>query len=156
GGIECFRIGTSFEKLDEATRSALEVIIEDCARGPATLARKPEEVDDDDPPGTSRGISLSDRRRETRGAYSQTIPAFGERALRVLVGRGLWGPGMRGGPQPEFWIGDRLQLAIYGAASEPPMLIWGQVERSDGDRGVLVRFEPLDPATQARLERLVA
>ena len=36
------------------------------------------------------------------------------------------------------------------------MLIWGRVERSDGDDGLVIRFDPLDEPTQARLERLVA
>jgi PilZ domain len=108
------------------------------------------------PPSKERALAMDDRRRKPRAAYSQTIPAFGERALRVLVGRDLSVDGMRVEPQPEIWIGDRLQLAIYGEAGNEPMLIWGRVERSDGERGVLIRFEPLDPATQAHLERLVA
>lgn len=155
GGIECFRIGASFEKLDGSTRSALALIIEDRAQGPATLrAKPPSGVQADD--GDNRAISVDDRRRKTRGAYSQTIPAFGERALRVLVGRDLSVNGMRVQPHPDLWIGDHLQLAIYGEAGEAPMLIWGRVDRSDGDRGVLILFDPQDPRTQARLERLVA
>jgi PilZ domain len=151
GGIECFRIGASFEKLDESTRNALALIIEDRAEGPATLCDEPRAEE-----RSGRAITVDDRRRSARGAYSQTIPAFGERALRVLVGRDLSVNGMRVQPQPELWVGDRLQLAIYGDAGKGPMLIWGRVDRSDGDRGVLILFEPLDPATQARLERLVA
>jgi hypothetical protein len=157
GGIECFRIGVSFEKLDRDTRSALAAIIEDRAQGPATLRTKPRADATaraaDDP---ERATSVDDRRRQPRGAYSQTIAAFGERAPRVLVGRDLSVYGMLVEPQPELWIGDHLQLAIYGVASQKPMRIWGRVDRSDRDRGVLIRFDPLDVGTQARLERLVA
>ena len=46
GGIECFRIGASFEKLDASTRSALTLIIEDRAEGPATLRAKPRSGSD--------------------------------------------------------------------------------------------------------------
>ena len=157
GGIECFRIGLAFEKLDADTRNALALIIEERSQGPATLrAKTPSGNADEDGDSDRRAISVDDRRRQTRGSYSQTIPAFGERALRVLVGRDLSVNGMRVQPHPELWIGDRLQLALYGEAGEAPMLIWGQVDRSDGDRGVLIVFDPLDRTTQARLEKLVA
>jgi hypothetical protein len=155
GGVECFRLGISFEKLDDDTRNALALIIEDRAQGPATLRREPRAADGD-ADGSSRAITVGDRRRQTRGAYSQTIPAFGERALRVLVGRDLSVSGMRVQPLPELWIGDRLQLAIYGEAGRAPMLIWGRVDRSDGDRGMVILFETLDRSAQAHLERLVA
>ena len=154
-GVECFRLGVSFEKLDGEVRSALAFIIEDCAQGPATLRAKPRSGTQAGDAG-NRAITVDDRRKQTRGAYSQTIPAFGERALRVLVGRDLSVNGMRVEPQPELWVGDHLQLAIYGEAGEAPMLIWGHVDRSDGDRGVLILFDPQDSSTQARLERLVA
>jgi PilZ domain-containing protein len=166
GGIECFRVGISFEKLDEDVRGAIALIIEDRAQGPMTLrgaqepaplpATPPREKKSEAQPAGERAVPLADRRHQPRAAYSQTIPAFGERALRVLVGRDLSVDGMRVQPQPEIWIGDHLQLAIYGEAGDQPMLIWGRVERSDGRRGVLIRFDPLDPQTQARLERLVA
>ncbi|MGH7337961.1 MAG: PilZ domain-containing protein, partial [Myxococcota bacterium] len=154
GGIECFRVGVAFEKLDASTRNALALIIEDRAQGPATLRAKPRSGEDDD--ADRRAISVDDRRRQTRGAYSQTIPAFGERALRVLVGRDLSVNGMRVDPQPELWVGDRLQLALYGEAGEAPMLIWGRVDRTDDDHGVLILFDPQGPAMQERLEKLVA
>ena len=139
-----------------ATRNALALIIEDRAQGPATLRTTPRGGGEADRDTDNRAVTVDDRRRETRGAYSQTIPAFGERALRVLVGRDLSVSGMRVQSQPELWVGDRLQLAVYGEASMSPMLIWGRVDRSDGDRGVVIRFETLDPSAQARLERLVA
>jgi hypothetical protein len=163
----------SFDQLEEEVRGAIDLIIEDRAQGPATLraapgapatpakpmpadetTRAPRKKSAAQP--ADRAIAVADRRSAPRAAYSQTIPAFGERALRVLVGRDLSVDGMRVQPQPEIWIGDHLQLAIYGEAGDQPMLIWGRVERSDGQRGVLIRFDPLDPETQARLERLVA
>jgi hypothetical protein len=172
GGIESWWLGCSFEKIDELAQHALALIIEDHAQGPATLrtgsanaspsalpapavvsvrAEKPSRA-----PKPDRATTCDDRRREHRGAYSQTIPAFGERALRVLVGRDLSVGGMRVERHTDLWLGDHLQLAIYGEAGEEPMLVWGHVERSDGDNGLLIRFDPLDEATQARLERLVA
>src|SRR4030095_8650612 len=155
GGTEAFRLGVSFEKLDGDVRSALALIIEDCAQGPATLRAKPrsgaQAGDADD-----RAITIEDRRKQRRRASSPTIPAFAQRPLRVPVGGDLSVNGMRVQPQPELWIGDRLQLAIYGEAGEAPMLIWGHVDRSDGDHGVLILVDPQDSSTHALLERLVA
>ncbi len=142
GGVECFRMGLSFERLDEEAKESLALIIEDRAQGPATLRT------DTPAPG--------ERRQQTRVAYSQTVPAFGERALRVLVGRDLSVGGMRVEPQSELWLGDHLQLAIYAEAGDEPMLVSGRVERSDGERGIVISFDPLDAKSQARLERLVA
>ena len=76
----------------------------------------------------------------------------------MLVGRDSLGRRACASQQPpELWLGDHLQLAIYGEAGDDPMLIWGRVERSDRrarPAGPLrsARSEP----TQARLERLVA
>jgi hypothetical protein len=177
GGAEAFWIGVIFEKTEEATQHAIAVLIEDRAQGPVTLrnaptpvavrpepapmdvaarARSTVETKASAVPDHERAISTDDRRRERRAAYSQTIPAFGERALRVLVGRDLSVTGMRVERHTDLWLGDHLQLAIYGEAGDEPMLIWGHVERSDGENGLLIRFDPLEQQTQVRLERLVA
>jgi hypothetical protein len=97
----------------------------------------------------------SDRRSHQRGAYDRKIPAFGERALRVLVGRDLSVGGMRVERNPELEIGDRLHLAIYGAAGEEPSLVWATVARNEGNATALA-FDPLEPEVGDRLERLVA
>ena len=106
------------------------------------------------PPATA--AEPQNRRRTRRAAYSQTVPAFGDRALRVLVGRDLSMGGMRIQPQDEVEVGDRLHLAIYGEPGSEPLLVWGEVCRSDGVRGLMIRFDPLDERSQQRLERLVS
>lgn len=97
----------------------------------------------------------SERRSHQRGAYERKIPAFGERALRVLVGRDLSVGGMRVERNPELEVGDRLHLAIYGAAGEEPSLVWATVTRHEGSATALT-FDPLEPEIGDRLERLVA
>jgi hypothetical protein len=96
-----------------------------------------------------------DRRDQRRVRYVHTVPAFGKRALRVLVGRDLSVGGMRIEPLPGLRKGDRLHLAIYGEAGEAPFLVWGTVTRDDGAAGMAISFDPLDAAIGERLERLV-
>ena len=171
GVSEGFRLGVAFESFDSDTRQALALIIEDHAHGPATLrGTSPDQRPQHEasrpaaapppkpgPPQVLRPVGgPANRRRRARAAYSQTVPAFGDRALRVLVGRDLSVGGMRIQPQDEIELGDRLHLAIYGEAGSEPLLVWGQVGRSDGTRGLLIRFDPLDTASQERLERLVS
>ncbi|MEM7409727.1 MAG: PilZ domain-containing protein [Myxococcota bacterium] len=96
-----------------------------------------------------------ERRRQARGAYPQTVPAFSERALRVLVGRDISTGGMRIENVDGLEIGDRLHLAIYGGQGEEPLLVWGRVHRDDGEDGHAIVFEELDESASARLERIV-
>lgn len=101
------------------------------------------------------GDMEGDRRARRRVTYSNTVPAFGKRALRVLVGRDLSVGGMRIEPLPGLDIGDRLHLAIYGDAGESPFLVWATVMRNDGDSGMALAFDALDRAIGDRLDRLV-
>lgn len=106
-------------------------------------------------PPVAGSDAVRDRRDGRRAVYSQTVPAFGKRALRVLVGRDLSVGGMRIEPLPGLALGDRLHLAIYGEPGEAPFLVWGTVTRDDGDSGMALTFDALDPAVGDRLERLV-
>jgi hypothetical protein len=101
-------------------------------------------------------ISPEDRRATPRLPYAAKIPAFGTRALRVLVGRDISVGGMQIESNPDLEVGDRLHLAIYGAASEEPFLVWGTILRSDGRGGTAVVFDPVHPSIAKQLEALVA
>ncbi|MBW2267161.1 MAG: PilZ domain-containing protein [Deltaproteobacteria bacterium] len=96
-----------------------------------------------------------ERRGGPRALYKRRIPAFGERAMRVLVARDLSIGGMRIDHESGLAIGDRLHLAIYGAADEEPFLVWASVDRDDGDRGLLLAFDPIPPAIAQQLEQVV-
>jgi c-di-GMP-binding flagellar brake protein YcgR len=97
----------------------------------------------------------SDRRRNQRASFPAKVPAFGSRALRVLVGRDLSTGGMRVEANPNLSIGDRLHLAIYGTPNDEALLIWATVERDDGERGLELTFDELHEVTQKQLERIV-
>ncbi|MBW2691288.1 MAG: PilZ domain-containing protein [Deltaproteobacteria bacterium] len=101
-------------------------------------------------------ISADDRRATPRHPYAAKVPAFGTRALRVLVGRDLSVGGMQIESNPDLEVGDRLHLAIYGDASEEPFLVWGTILRSDGRGGTAVAFDPVHPTIAKQLEALVA
>jgi hypothetical protein len=180
-----------FDRISEDARQALELLVEDLSRGPATLRRgttrqppSPGEergqpikarkgavpaADKRATPTGSTPLTLAvdvnllsedgaqkERRVQARATYELTVPAFGKRALRVLVGRDLSVGGMRIERMPALEVGDRLHLAVYGSADEAPFLVWGTVTRDDGDAGMGVVFDPLEPEISRRLERLVA
>jgi hypothetical protein len=169
-----------FEDVDAGARAAVETLIEDLALGPATLrglgATAAEPAADraagpapgglDDQVDGAIEVDLAvvegtdasqpdDRRGGRRAAYVKTVPAFGKRALRVLVGRDLAVGGMRIDPLPGLQLGDRLHLAIYGEAGESPFLVWATVCRDDGERGMALAFDELPSDVAQRLERLV-
>jgi hypothetical protein len=186
-----------FDRISEEARHALELIVEDLSRGPATLRHGAQRVTGSDaerrvPPAPPRagarpaaqkssppapiaesgqpslavevslqsesdtgGASSKERRVQPRATYELTVPAFGKRALRVLVGRDLSVGGMRIERLPALEVGDRLHLAVYGSADEAPFLVWGTVTRDDGDSGMAVVFDLLEPEIARRLERLV-
>jgi hypothetical protein len=82
--------------------------------------------------------------------------ALDEARPRVLVGRDLSPGGMRVDPDPVLTPGQRLRLAVYGAAREEPFLVKARVIRSDAKDGAALQFEELDAETSRRVERLVA
>ncbi len=97
-----------------------------------------------------------ERRRSPRHPYDAKVPAFGTRALRVLIGRDLGMGGMRIEHNPDLEVGDRLNLAIYGAAGEEPFLVWGTIARDEGADGMAVVFDPVHSIVAEQLEKLVA
>jgi CheY-like chemotaxis protein len=99
--------------------------------------------------------SLDDRRQVHRAAFTAKVPAFGSRALRVLVGRDISIEGMRVEASPDLTIGDRLHLAIYGDPGQEPFLVWATVDRDDGEKGIAIAFDDLHPVVATQLEKLV-
>jgi hypothetical protein len=99
--------------------------------------------------------SGSERRRSPRGVYERRVPAFGERAMRVLVARDLSVGGMRVEHLSALGMGDRLHLAIYGSAAGEPTLVWATVARDDGREGIGLVFDDVSADTAARIEKVL-
>ncbi len=127
-----------------------------------TASAPPRATQRDEDPPESQPTSIesvpsggAERRMNRRGAYVRKIPAYGERALRVLVGRDLSAQGMRV-EHVDLSIGDRLHLAIYGDAGKDPLLVWARADRDDHEGGIVLIFDELEPAIGRELEKLVA
>jgi hypothetical protein len=96
-----------------------------------------------------------DRRKHPRRAFEVKVPAFGTRALRVLVGRDLSMGGMLVEHTPDLALGDRLHLAIYGDPEAEPFLVWAMVARDEGSKGMALVFDEVHPVVGQQLEELV-
>ncbi len=101
------------------------------------------------------GASGPERRRTARAAYSRRIPAFDERAMRVLVARDLSVGGMRVEHLSGLAVGDRLHLAVYGSAAGDPTLVWATVARDDGPDGIALVFDAVSSETAERIEKVL-
>jgi len=72
------------------------------------------------------------------------------------VARDLSMGGMRVEKDTGVEIGDRLHLAIYGAADEEPFLVWATVRRDDGPLGMALEFDDVHPVVAEQLDMVVA
>jgi hypothetical protein len=167
GGQDAYPLSVPVDVKMARTESPAQKPVEEIAHEPAEeiatqapvrpIAQPVEPVEQSvEPVEQAPSISADDRRATPRHPYAAKVPAFGTRALRVLVGRDLSVGGMRIESNPDLEVGDRLHLAIYGDASEEPFLVWGTILRSDGRGGTAVAFDPVHPTIAKQLEALVA
>jgi hypothetical protein len=108
------------------------------------------------PPAPETAESSHERRKNPRGVYSRRVPAFGDRAMRVLVARDLSMGGVRVEADTGLQLGERLHLAVYGSAEEEPFLVWATVARDDGPDGMALVFDAIHPVIAQQLEQVVA
>ena len=97
----------------------------------------------------------SRERRTPRADFDRKVPAFREAGLQVLLGRDLSIGGVRVEAAPGLELHERVQLALYGAAREEPLIVWASVVRDDGPRGFALTFDPLEGAEKVRLEAIL-
>jgi hypothetical protein len=103
-----------------------------------------------------RAADAGERRGGRRHRFVDEVFALKAEADRVLIGRDISLGGMRVDPRQGIAVGDCFELALYGPAAEEPLIVNAVVGRDDGEHGLALRFENVDPATAARLERFVA
>jgi len=106
------------------------------------------------PSAPEKAVAMADRRQHPRASYSGKVPRLDDEADSVLLGRDLSVGGMRVEYHPNLQIGDVLELAVYGLPREEPIVVKARVAQDSGN-GLGLAFDAVDPAVQARLERLV-
>ena len=168
-GSEQHSVAFFFEKLSAGKRRQLVEILKNRLGGPLVLSEAmartsgavPKRPLPEPPRGGGRtpiaaAGSIEDRRKNPRAAFEGTVSSLDDEANLVLMGRDLSAGGMRIGPHPGLEVGKTLRLAVYGAATEEPLIVRARVVRNDRDDGVGLRFEQVTGAVAARLESLVA
>ena len=108
-----------------------------------------EPAHEDAEPGTE------ERRRGTRSAYKRRIPAFGDRAMRVLVARDLSTGGMRVERTQTLRLGQRFRIALHVGPGETPLVVHAEVARDDGLGGFMLRFRDLTAAAERYLVKMI-
>jgi hypothetical protein len=98
----------------------------------------------------------NDRRQHVRGAFAGTVVATSGDTRKVLMGRDLSAGGMRIERLPGIALDDRFRLALYGPSPLEPFEVSARVIRDDGEEGLALAFEAVDPAVAEALEKLVA
>jgi hypothetical protein len=139
-------------RADDLRRVELSV---DVRVAPAPQTSRSVDVVDETDLEEEEEWSDAERRRSRRGAYSRRVPAFGERALRVLVARDLSVGGMRVERVAGLGVGDRLHLALYGDAAGEPTLVWATVARDDGRDGLALLFDEVPTEAAERIEKVL-
>lgn len=99
--------------------------------------------------------TVAERREAQRREYERSVVALGEQAARVLIGVDLSTGGMRVAPHPDLQVGDRLRLALHVRARTEPLVLAARVDRCDGERGLVLRFEDLSDGAAEALVKFV-
>ena len=137
-------LGIRFASLDRERTKRLCSILRERARGPAVL---PEPV-------ARRGSgSRKEARRHPRVQFSQEMSAVASSHAHVVLGRDLSQGGMRIDAHDQISVGDDLFLAIQ--SSSDSFFVEGRVVRNDGERGLAVKFEWVEPGATQKLAGLV-
>mgnify|MGYP003502124841 FL=1 len=74
----------------------------------------------------------------------------------MVMCRDISQQGMRIEPVEGLEVGSRLELAIALSARDEPFLVAASVIRDDGDRGLALHFDWIEPDAQERLQALLA
>jgi hypothetical protein len=92
--------------------------------------------------------------RAPRGVYDNEVAIFGLDGC-VLNGRDLSSGGLRVDPNPALKVGASLRLALGDADDAKQILVDARVIRDDGENGVALHFDWIDPMSGESLRELV-
>jgi hypothetical protein len=149
-------VGFSFDESEHSPD--LDRVLQHYRSGPAQLVTEfdePRDADAESRLPLAAPSSDAERRKHERFVFRSEVIGLSEEAATVLVGHDLSIGGMRVTGARGLEPGMRLRLAVFGAPNEEPILVRGEVTRSEA--GALgLRFVDVGAEAAARLERLVA
>jgi len=100
-------------------------------------------------------VLRGNRRVDARRTISRPVVAMGMQATRVLLGRDISVGGMRIDANSTLAVGERFEVAIHVRVQEAPLVVLARVDRDDGERGLLLRFDDLSDEARTCLDQLV-
>lgn len=149
--LECGRVGETtvgvrFAPLDPSHAERLEAVLAERVLGPALLPA--DSVPQEPEPRPARRLK--------RASYAKKLTAMEGGNAYMVMCRDISERGMRIEPAFGLAIGSRLELAIALSARDEPFLVAASVVRDDGDQGLALRFDWVEPEAQERLRALLA
>ncbi|MBM4337846.1 MAG: PilZ domain-containing protein, partial [Deltaproteobacteria bacterium] len=95
-------------------------------------------------------------RLDRRASYAKKLTAMESGNAYMVMCRDISERGMRIEPVAGLEVGSRLELAIALSARDEPFLVAASVVRDDGERGLALHFDWVEPDAQERLKALLA
>jgi hypothetical protein len=146
GGTEHqLSVALQFEPLVGREREEVRQILRERLAGPAARATS------GGPPTLGR---LPDPAAPAR--YEREVTAICRDGTRTLLGRDLSPEGLHVERGAKLRAGEKVRLALHGAAREEPFLVEAHVQRDDGMAGWFLQFDSVDADAAGRLGRLMA
>jgi hypothetical protein len=141
-------IGVRFQPFEAKSRTQMLELLNTLTSGPAVLP-------DAWVPAASAPASAPEKPpRAPRGVYDEEVAIFGIDNC-VLIGRDLSLGGLRVDPHPALAVGSSLRLALTGGSDAEQILVDARVIRDDGDDGVALHFDFVEPKSAANLRMLI-
>ncbi|MBW2287079.1 MAG: PilZ domain-containing protein [Deltaproteobacteria bacterium] len=145
-------IGVRFLPFDAKSRQPMLDLLNALASGPAVMpeaSAAPTSAPASSPASAPPALS-----RAPRGIYDEEVAIFGLDDC-VLIGRDLSSRGLRVDPHPALMVGAILRLALTGASHAEQILVDARVIRDDGDNGVALHFDWVEPTSEESLRLLI-
>jgi hypothetical protein len=145
GSEEQFSVAMQFEPLIGRDRELVREILRERVAGPAS-----RQGDVDETPTLGRLVDSDGPAR-----YQREVTAIFRDGTRTLLGRDLCPEGLHVERGATLRTGERIRIALHGAAREEPLLLEAHVERDDGPAGWFLSFDAPDADAQRRLQRIM-
>jgi hypothetical protein len=100
-------------------------------------------------------VEHTERRTEIRIPYHDRVMALDEEAARVLRGRDLSMSGMHIVSNATVPIGSLVRIALHAGTGMESLVLLSRAIRNDGQDGMVLTFENLDPFQREQLEKII-